>query len=338
MRVMSGQDEPQSQNYSAVVERSIPAELAGLRLDRALARLFPEHSRSRLQAWVRAGRVTVDAARADVKRKVWGGERVVLSPSLAAARDAYAPQAIELRIVHEDDAIIVVDKAAGVVVHPGAGNRDGTLANALLHHAPALAGVPRAGIVHRLDKDTTGLLVVAKTLAAQTDLVRQLARRTVKREYLALVHGRVAAAGAIDAPIGRHPTARTRMAVSARGKPARTRYRVVERLADSTLLAVSLDTGRTHQIRVHMRSIGHPIVGDPTYGKHAAPRAGRHAAPRAGRQADAGEGPGTLLAAFPRQALHAARLGLVHPASGAPGEWQSELPGDMRELIGRLRR
>ena len=148
---MSGHDEPQSENYSAVVERSIPAELAGLRLDRALARLFPEHSRSRLQAWVRAGRVTVDAARADVKRKVWGGERVVLSPSLAAARDAYAPQAIELRIVHEDDAIIVVDKAAGIVVHPGAGNRDGTLANALLHHAPALAGVPRAGIVHRLD-------------------------------------------------------------------------------------------------------------------------------------------------------------------------------------------
>jgi 23S rRNA pseudouridine1911/1915/1917 synthase len=323
MRVMSGHDEPQSQNYSAGSERSIPAELAGLRLDQALARLFPEHSRSRLQAWVRAGRVTVDAARADVKRKVWGGERIVLSPSLPADRDAFAPQAIDLRIVHEDEAIIVVDKAAGIVVHPGAGNRDGTLANALLHHVPALAGVPRAGIVHRLDKDTTGLLVVAKTLAAQTDLVRQLARRTVKREYLALVHGRVAAAGEIDAPIGRHPTARTRMAVSARGKPARTRYRVLDRFADSTLLAVGLDTGRTHQIRVHMRSIGHPIVGDPTYG-------GRRAAARA----DHGE----LLAAFPRQALHAARLGLVHPASGVPCEWQSELPGDMRELIGRLRR
>ena len=315
---MSDHDEPQSQNYSAVLERSIPPELAGLRLDQALARLFPEHPRSRLQAWVRAGRVTVDAAHADVKRKVWGGERVVLSASAAAAPDAYAPQPIALRIVHEDDAIIVVDKAAGVVVHPGAGNRDGTLANALVHHAPALAGVPRAGIVHRLDKDTTGLLVVAKTPAAQTDLVRQLARRTVKREYLALVHGRVAGAGEIDAPIGRHPTARTRMAVSARGKPARTRYRVVERFAASTLLAVGLDTGRTHQIRVHMRSIGHPIVGDPTYGKGAAA--------------------GSLLAAFPRQALHAARLGLAHPASGAPCEWQSELPDDMRELIGRLRR
>ena len=248
--------------------------------------------------------------------------------------------------MHEDDAIIVVDKAAGVVVHPGAGNRDGTLANALLHHAPALAGVPRAGIVHRLDKDTTGLLVVAKTLAAQTDLVRQLARRTVKREYLALVHGRVAAAGEIDAPIGRHPTARTRMAVSARGKPARTRYRVVERFAESTLLAVGLDTGRTHQIRVHMRSIGHPIVGDPTYGRRPAPdggsarpraRAGTRPRARVGKRTRA-RTPAHSSQRFPRQALHAARLGLVHPASGVPCEWQSELPGDMRELIGRLRR
>src|SRR5262245_7688774 len=278
MRVMSGRDEPQSQNYSAGSERSIPAELAGLRLDQALARLFPEHSRSRLQAWVRAGRVTVDAAPADVKRKVWGGERIVLGPAEPDEREGFAPQPIALRIVYEDDAIIVVDKAAGVVVHPGAGNRDGTLANALVHHAPALAGVPRAGIVHRLDKDTTGLLVVAKTLAAQTELVRQLARRTVKREYLALVHGRVAGAGEIDAPIGRHPTARTRMALSARGKPARTRYRVIERFAGSTLLAVGLDTGRTHQIRVHLRSIGHPLVGDPTYGKPVARRAGKRSA------------------------------------------------------------
>src|SRR5262245_19021914 len=278
MRVMSEHDERQKENYSAVLERFIPPELAGLRLDRALARLFPEHSRNRLQGWVRAGRVTVDAVHADVKRKVWGGERVVLSPAGPVAGDAYVPQAIGLRIVHEDDAIIVVDKAAGVVVHPGAGNRDRTLANALLHHAPALAGIPRAGIVHRLDKDTTGLLVVAKTLAAQTDLVRQLARRTVKREYVALVHGRVAGEGEIDAPIGRHPTARTRMAVSARGKPARTRYRVVERFAGSTLLAVGLDTGRTHQIRVHLRSIGHPLVGDPTYGKPVARRAGKRSA------------------------------------------------------------
>jgi 23S rRNA pseudouridine1911/1915/1917 synthase len=326
MRVMSNHSEPRSENYSAPVERAIPAELAGLRLDQALARLFPEHSRSRLQAWVRAGRVTVDAAQADVKRKVWGGERVALSPSTGSTGDRYAPQAIGLEIVHEDEAIIVVDKPAGMVVHPGAGNRDGTLANAVLHHAPALAGVPRAGIVHRLDRGTTGLLVVAKTLAAQVHLVRQLAARTAKREYLALVHGRVAQAGEVDAPIGRHPTARTRMAVTARGKPARTRYRVVERLADATLLAVSLDTGRTHQIRVHMRSIGHPIMGDPTYGQRAARREDKR-----------GTAPPAVIA-FPRQALHAARLGLIHPASGTACEWRSELPRDMRELIDRLRR
>jgi 23S rRNA pseudouridine1911/1915/1917 synthase len=343
MRVMSNHSEPRSENYSAPVERAIPAELAGLRLDQALARLFPEHSRSRLQAWVRAGRVTVDAAQADVKRKVWGGERVALSPSTGSTGDRYAPQAIGLEIVHEDEAIIVVDKPAGMVVHPGAGNRDGTLANAVLHHAPALAGVPRAGIVHRLDRDTTGLLVVAKTLAAQVHLVRQLAARTAKREYLALVHGRVAQAGEVDAPIGRHPTARTRMAVTARGKPARTRYRVVERLADATLLAVSLDTGRTHQIRVHMRSIGHPIMGDPTYGQRPAPRDGQQrAAPREGQRAarredKRGTAPPAVIA-FPRQALHAARLGLIHPASGTACEWRSELPRDMRELIDRLRR
>jgi 23S rRNA pseudouridine1911/1915/1917 synthase len=322
---MSDHDEPTSRNYSAPVERSIPAELAGLRLDQALARLFPEHSRSRLQAWVRAGRVTVDAARGDVKRKVWGGERIALSVAAPHGDHAYRPEAIALHIVHEDDAIVVVDKPPGIVVHPGAGNLQGTLANALLHHAPALAGVPRAGIVHRLDKDTSGLLVIAKTLAAQTHLVRQLAARTVKREYLALVHGRVAAAGAIDAPIGRHPTARTRMAVTARGKPARTRYRVVERFADATLLAVTLETGRTHQIRVHMGSIGHPLVGDPTYGRRAGPR-------------EVKRGSAQPPTAFPRQALHAARLGLVHPASGAACEWRSDLPGDVRELIDRLRR
>jgi len=331
MRVMSDHDEPRSGNYSAALERSVPVELAGLRLDQALARLFPEHSRSRLQAWVRAGRVTVDArSAADVKRKVWGGERVQLVPATAPA-EAYAAQAIGLDVVHEDDAILVIDKPAGLVVHPGAGHRSGTLANALLHHAPALAGLPRAGIVHRLDKDTTGLLVVAKTLSARTDLVRQLAARTVKREYVALVHGRVADGGEIDAPIGRHPTARTRMAVTTRGKPARTRYRVLARFAGATLLAVALDTGRTHQIRVHLRSIGHPIVGDPTYGKRAAPR---ETAARAGARTGT---PYAALAAFPRQALHAARLGLVHPVTGAAGEWQCELPDDLRALLGRLR-
>jgi 23S rRNA pseudouridine1911/1915/1917 synthase len=334
---MTARGEVASENYSAPTERAIPRELAGLRLDQALARMFPQHSRSRLQSWVREGRVTVDAARGDVKRKVWGGERVALDAA-APARDAgYRPEALALAIVHEDDAIVVVDKPAGLVVHPGAGNLDGTLANALVHHAPTLAGIPRAGIVHRLDKDTSGLLVVAKTPEAQTALVRQLAARTVKREYLALVHGRVAAGGEIDAPIGRHPRSRTRMAITARGKPARTRYRVIRRFADATLLEVRLETGRTHQIRVHMRAIGHPLVGDPTYGSRDDSRDGSRVQSRAGG-ADAARGPAAALAAFPRQALHAARLGLIHPATGDACEWRSDPPADLRELVRRLRR
>jgi 23S rRNA pseudouridine1911/1915/1917 synthase len=318
MRIMTSRDEMNARDYSAPVERLIPAELAGMRLDQALARLFPEHSRTRLQTWIRAGRVTVDAARADVKRKVWGGERVALTREPGAREAAYRPQPLELTIVHEDAAILVIDKPAGLVVHPGAGHREGTLANALVHHAPELAALPRAGIVHRLDKDTSGLLVVAKTLEAQTSLVRQLAARTVRREYLALVHGAVTADGAVDAPIGRLRTARTRMAVTARGKPARSRYRVLERFAGATLLAVTLETGRTHQIRVHMRAIGHPLVGDRTYGRRTR-----------------GDDP---LARFPRQALHAARLGLAHPATGLECEWRSPLPEDMRAALAWLRR
>jgi 23S rRNA pseudouridine1911/1915/1917 synthase len=223
-----------------------------------------------------------------------------------------------LAIVHEDADILVVDKPAGLVVHPGSGNRRGTLLNALLHHLPGNAALPRAGIVHRLDKDTTGLMVVAKTPAAQTDLVRQLAARSVRREYLALVRGTVGADGEVEAPIGRHPVARTRMAVVARGKPARTRYRVLERHADATLLECSLDTGRTHQIRVHMASIGHPLVGDPAYG-----------AKRASGVA--------VLDDFPRQALHAARLALVHPRTGAACEWRAPMPPDFAALLDAIR-
>jgi 23S rRNA pseudouridine1911/1915/1917 synthase len=315
MDCMASLDRLNARDYSAAVERLIPDEYAGLRLDQALARMFPEHSRSRLQSWLRAGRVTVDAARAESKRKVWGGERIALAPigdeTLAPSR----AESIALVIVHEDETILVVDKPAGLVVHPGAGNRSGTLANALLAHAPQLDGVPRAGIVHRLDKDTTGLLVVAKTLAAQTHLVRQLGARTVTREYVAIVHRPLTGSGEVDAPIGRHPIARTRMAVSARGKPARTRYRVLERFKDATLVTLSLDTGRTHQIRVHMRAIGHPLLGDPTYGM-------------SGKQS----------IDFPRQALHAARLAFVHPARGTRVEWASPLPADMRALIESLRR
>ena len=285
-----------------------------MRFDQALARMFPEHSRSRLAAWVKQGQVKLDHAAADAKRKVWGGERVSLELPPEARDTAEQAEAMALEIVHEDTALLVLNKPAGLVVHPGSGNWQGTMLNGLLHHHPPLAGIPRAGIVHRLDKDTSGLLVVAKTLEAQTDLVRQLQARTVARQYLALAHGVVARDGLVDAPIGRHQTQRTRMAVTEHGRAARTNYRVLERYARATLLECSLDTGRTHQIRVHLQSIGHPLVGDPVY------RAGRGSAP----------GP---LANFRRQALHAYRLGLVHPMSGAEMQWEAPVPEDMRALL-----
>ena len=289
--------------------------MAGCRLDQVLARLLPEHSRNRLQGWVRDGRIRVDGAAAEPRRKLWGGETLQVEPDATPGELAQAPEAIPLTVAYEDEQILVIDKPAGLVVHPGSGNWRGTLLNALLHRLPALAGLPRAGIVHRLDKDTSGLLVVAKTLEAQTDLVRQLQARTVRREYLALVRGTVERDGLVDAPIGRHPVQRTRMAVVARGRPARTHYRVRERLAGATLVECALESGRTHQIRVHMAHIGHPILGDPVYARHAA---------------------GGI--AFGRQALHAWRLGLRHPASGAALHWESALPQDMAGLLDRLRR
>ncbi|MDR2240458.1 MAG: 23S rRNA pseudouridine(1911/1915/1917) synthase RluD [Zoogloeaceae bacterium] len=297
---------------------TLPADCAGLRFDQALARLLPEHSRSRLAAWVKAGKVTLDDAPADAKRKVWGGERVRLDADPAPEETAQQPEAIPLSILHEDAQILVIDKPAGLVVHPGSGNWRGTLLNALLHHAPQLAGVPRAGIVHRLDKDTSGLLVVAKTLPAQTDLVRQLQAHTVRRHYLALAHGRVARDGVVDAPIGRHPSQRTRMAVVGAGRAARTHYRVLERFARATLIECALETGRTHQIRVHMTEIGHPLIGDPVYG------------PRRKTPADA-------VADFPRQALHAWRLALTHPASGGEMAWEAPPPEDFARLLAALR-
>src|SRR5450830_193021 len=308
------------QNYNATraapapVELIVPPECAGQRLDQALSHLLPQFSRSRLAHWIRTRRVELDGRAVLPKAKVWGGEKVLLYPIPDPAATAAAPEAIALDIVHEEAAILVIAKPAGLVVHPGSGNWTGTLLNALLAHAPQLASLPRAGIVHRLDKTTSGLLVVAKTLEAQTSLVRQLQARTVVRQYLALVHGAVARDGSVDAPIGRHQTQRTRMAVTEHGRAARTHYRVLERYAAATLLECSLDTGRTHQIRVHLQSIGHPLVGDPVY------RAGRRAPP----------GP---LASFKRQALHAYRLGLVHPASGAPMQWEAPVPPDMRALL-----
>jgi len=287
-----------------------------MRLDQALARMLPEHSRSRLKAWIDAQRVTVDGQPWDAKRRVSGGERIeVMTPAASDAVDDVA-QEIALDIAFEDATILVLNKPAGLVVHPGSGNRDGTLLNALLHHHPALAQLPRAGIVHRLDKDTSGLMVVAKTMAAHTDLVRQLAARTVNREYLAVARGDVTRATIVDAPIGRHPVQRTMMAVVAKGKPARTHVAIVERFDSATLLRCTLETGRTHQIRVHLAAIGHPLVGDPTYG---------------GRRSAAG------VPAFARQALHAARLGLVHPATRNPMAWDAKPPADFAGLIEALR-
>jgi 23S rRNA pseudouridine1911/1915/1917 synthase len=295
----------------------VPAELAGLRVDQALARMFPEHSRNRLAGWLRSGRAMLDARTVEAKHKVWGGERVSLAPEPGPEQTAHTPEAIPLAVVHEDADIVVIDKPAGLVVHPGSGNWDGTLLNALLHRVPAASALPRAGIVHRLDKDTSGLLVVAKTLAAQTALVRQLQARTVKRQYLALVHGAVERDGSVSAPIGRHPTARTRMAVTSRGKPATTHYRVLRRFAHATLLECTLETGRTHQIRVHLASIGHPLVGDPVYRGRRSPTAG-------------------ALARFARQALHAARLAFAHPRTGERLEWESAAPADFAELLAEL--
>ncbi len=319
-------DKPIGPGHSALrLEARIPPELAGRRLDRALVELFPDYSRSRLGQWIREGQVRVDGQpRRAPSHRIAGGEMVELEPRQEPNRE-WRAQEIPLRILHEDEAILVIDKPAGLVVHPAAGNPDGTLLNALLHHAPELEAVPRAGIVHRLDKQTSGLLVVARTVTSHIRLVEQLQARTVKREYRAVVNGVMIAGGTVDAPIGRHRVDRKRMAVSGQGKPAITHYRVAQRFAAHTLLKVWLESGRTHQIRVHMAHIRHPLVGDPVYG-------GRLRIP-----AGCGDRLAGILRGFRRQALHAARLGLTHPASGKQMEWQMPLPEDMARLVEAMR-
>jgi len=308
----------------AEVAAEVPAELSGQRLDQALAGLFPEYSRSRLQAWIRSGRVTVDGALLRPRDRVDGGERIVLRPE-ADVQTHDEPEPIPLRILFEDAEVIVLDKPPGLVVHPGAGNRAGTLVNALLHHRPELAAIPRAGLVHRLDKDTGGVMMVACTLAAHASLVRQLQAREVSREYEAVCVGVLTGGGRIDAPIGRHPVDRKRMTVREGGRPAVTHYRVIERFRGHTHILCRLETGRTHQIRVHMAHIRHPLVGDGTYGG------------RLGIPAGAGEALADTLRRFRRQALHARRLGFEHPATGESMAFDSPLPDDFGHLLAVLR-
>jgi 23S rRNA pseudouridine1911/1915/1917 synthase len=310
------------------IKLTIPNECGGLRLDQALARMMPEYSRSRLQAWIKEGLITVSGQTADAKQKIWGGELVLVAPQPTAEESAFKAQEIPLNIVYEDDHLMVIDKPAGLVVHPAAGNWEGTLLNALLHYVPQVESVPRAGIVHRLDKETSGLLVVAKTIPAQTDLVRQLQARTVKREYRAIVWGIVHGKGRVDAAIGRDPHDRKKMAVVKHfGKHAVTHFEALETFSCQSYVRCLLETGRTHQIRVHMQSIKAPLVGDPVYG----PRGGIMAGIKLSETLhDAVKG-------FHRQALHAARLGLIHPATGEAMQWQSELPADMKALLAVLR-
>ncbi len=298
--------------------------LAGRRLDQVLAELLPEYSRSRLQRLLDQGLVLVDGGTRRRRDKMRGGEEICLR-LVPESCNLCVAQPIALDILFEDEQLLVVNKPAGLVVHPAAGNRDGTLQNALLHHLPQLDSVPRTGIVHRLDKDTSGLLVVAKTFLANKSLVAQLQGRSLYREYRALVQGILVAGGTIDAPIGRDPLRRTRMAVVSGGRPAVTHYRIRERFDAHTLLTVRLQTGRTHQIRVHMVHIRHPLVGDRTYG-------GRPRPPRS-----AGVRLIEALQRFPRQVLHATALGCDHPLTGAAMYWEIPLPEDMHELLGLLR-
>ena len=303
---------------------TVPAAAAGRRLDAVLAELFPEYSRSRLSAWIKSGHVTVDGAPARPRDAVHGGETVVLDAFEDVQTRAEAED-IPLDLLYEDEHVFVLDKPAGLVVHPGAGNPAGTLVNALLHRDPALDKLPRAGIVHRLDKDTSGVMVVARTLPAHTALVAQLSARQVHRQYLAIVVGALVSGGTANAAIERHPRDRLRMAVREDGKEAVTHYRLRERFRAHTALGCRLETGRTHQIRVHMAHLKHPIIGDPLYG-------GSLRLPKG-----ASEELVAALRAFKRQALHAEVLQFAHPVTGQPVRCEAPLPDDMRELLRLLR-
>lgn len=298
----------------------VPEDYAGLRFDQVLAKCFPEHSRSRLTQWIKQGDVTLNGVSCQPKSKVAGGEQIQINTTVMPTHEDLA-QAIPLNIVYEDEALLVINKPAGLVVHPAAGNRHSTLLNALLHHAPEVRLLPRAGIVHRLDKDTTGLMVVAKTLPAHTELVAALQRRAFEREYIALAAGEMIAGGTVDAPIGRHPYQRIKMAVTDAGKHAVTHYRCKKRYNGFTLLHVKLETGRTHQIRVHMAHQGYPLVGDALYGWRCRLPAQSHPELQ------------SVLLGFQRQALHARALGFMHPVTAEKMFWEAPLPDDFAALL-----
>jgi 23S rRNA pseudouridine1911/1915/1917 synthase len=298
-------------------------ELAGMRLDQAAAALFPDFSRGQLQKWIRSGELLVDGRQLKLTYRISGGETLALNAE-PGPRGEVLPEEIHLDIIHADEHIVVINKPAGLVVHPAAGNPDGTLQNALLYFDPELASIPRAGIVHRLDKDTSGIMVVARSLKAHHSLVDQLQKRTMSRIYEAIVHGETDPEGTVESGIGRHPVHRKRMAVVSSGKPAVTHYRRVRVFRGFTQLSVSLETGRTHQIRVHMQHIGHPLVGDPTYSRsRKAPRGLSEALTAA-------------VSEFPRQALHAYRLSFIHPAEERSVSYEAPRPDDIRDLLAIL--
>jgi len=304
----------------AILTTRIPEEMAGKRLDQCLAEVFPDYSRSKIQTWIKAGRVHVNTKNLKAKDKVDGGELIELDAEAEQVVE-YEAEDIPLEIVFEDEDILIVNKPAGLVVHPAVGHWQGTLVNALLNHQSSLKNLPRAGIVHRLDKETSGLLMVAKTLQAHNSLTIQLQERSIKREYLALVKGWMTAGGTIDEPIGRHPGDRMKNTVRDDGKQAVTHYRLEQRFKRHTLVRVKLETGRTHQIRVHMAHINYPLVGDQVYG-------GRFQMP-----ANCDEELERELRGFKRQALHATKLGLQHPVTDEYCEWELDAPEDMANLL-----
>lgn len=307
------------------LEATVPDTLFGQRLDQAVAQLFPDYSRSRIQGWIKEGELTVNGKVLRPRDKLSGGEKIVVAATIALIEE-HKPEAIELDVIFEDEHILIINKPSGLVVHPAAGHADGTLLNALLHHAPEVAQVPRAGIVHRLDRETTGLMVIAKTIQAQTDLVEQLQSRSMGREYEAVVQGVMIGGGKVDAPMGRHSKNRQKMAVVGVGKEAVTHYRVLQKFRSHTHIRLKLETGRTHQIRVHMAHINYPLVGDPLYG-------GRFRLPK-----NTSEKMQSVLKNFRRQALHAKKLELWHPATGEHCSWEIDLPADLQQLVNVLQR